>query len=83
MQRKNISANELREELNRRLHKAIGNILISFGGTTRLVEMDADGSNWSKAIFMQGRQDDIDAYANIIKHILSDAFEEYNLLENE
>ena len=71
MQRKSISKINLQKELNRRLHKTIDSGSISFGGTTLLAELDADGSNWSKAIFMQGKQEDIVTHAHLINVVIT------------
>ena len=80
MERKYLSKAELQTELNTRLHKAIGNKSISFGGTTLLAELDSDGSNWSKAIFMRGRKEDIDEYANATKATILNVSSNYNLV---
>ena len=81
MPRTTVSKTELQSKMNTRLHKAIGHKNISFGGTTLLAELDAEGSNWSTAIFMQGQKEDIDANANTIKNIILDVRSSYNLID--
>lgn len=74
-----VSKSELQSEMNTRLHKAIGHKNISFGLTTLLAEIDSDGSNWSTSIVMKGQKEDMDAYAKIIKDIITDVRSLYNL----
>jgi len=82
MKRIYLSKEELQVELNSRLHNARGNSDISFGGTTLLAEVDSDGSNWSKAIFMQGQKEDVVAYTTTIEAIIIDVRSKYNLIGN-
>ena len=81
MSRKIITKEELKDILNERLHKAIGNDSISFGGTTLLAELEVDGSNWSKGIFMRGRSEDSHAYANEINTVLIEVSKDFNITE--
>jgi hypothetical protein len=81
MTRKAVSSNELQKQLNSRLHKLIGSQIISFGETINLVELDIDGCNWSKSIFMKGNQSDISFYKLEIQSTLNKVSEEFNLLD--
>ena len=81
MSRKIITKEELKDILNERLHKAIGNDSISFGGTTLLAESDTDGSNWSTAIVMQGRNEDVYFYGSVIETVRMKVRQEFNIIE--
>jgi len=61
------------------LHKVIGRSDINFGGVTPLAELDQDGSNWSKSIFMSGTKEDVEVHAYVINKILIDVSLNFNI----
>ena len=83
MQRKLVSASDLRKLMNEKLHVKIGHNQISFGGIMKLVEIDADGRNWSTSVTMLCDRSDVNVNLRLIEDVINAASAEFNLREDD